>query len=160
MPAQPRKSLWRCPKCGERFVTRNMWHSCGKHSLKALFAHSEPHVFRLFQKFAAMVRACGPVHMIPQKSRVVFQVRVRFAGAQPRKSHLLIGFALRRKRNHPRFLDVISYTKTFHGAHVRIDSEKDLNAQVQRWLREAYTVGQQKHLDAPEKTSGKCPPRR
>ncbi|MGH9972245.1 MAG: hypothetical protein ACREBG_31245 [Pyrinomonadaceae bacterium] len=44
-----------------------------------------------------MVRACGPVRTIPQKTRVVFQVRVRFAGCYPRKSHLLCGFALPRR---------------------------------------------------------------
>ena len=22
------KALWRCPKCGHRFVTKNLWHSC------------------------------------------------------------------------------------------------------------------------------------
>ena len=37
------KPLWRCPKCGEKFITKNMWHSCGKRSLKALFSGSEPH---------------------------------------------------------------------------------------------------------------------
>ena len=25
--------LWRCPKCGHRFVTRNIWHSCGHYRL-------------------------------------------------------------------------------------------------------------------------------
>jgi hypothetical protein len=50
-----------------------MWHSCGKFSLDDLFARSQPHVRRIFDKFAKMVRACGPVHMIPQKTRVVFQ---------------------------------------------------------------------------------------
>ena len=62
--------------------------------MEELFARSEPHVLPLFKKFAKMVRACGPVRMIPQKTRVVFQVRVRFAGAYPRKSHFLASFAL------------------------------------------------------------------
>lgn len=28
--------LWQCPRCGERFVTPNMWHSCGKFTLDPL----------------------------------------------------------------------------------------------------------------------------
>jgi hypothetical protein len=59
--------LWQYPKCGERFVTRDMWHSCGTCTLEDLFACSEPHVFRLFNKFAEMVRACRRVTIIPQK---------------------------------------------------------------------------------------------
>lgn len=57
--------LWKCPKCGERFVTKNMWHSCGKFTLEELFARSEPHVYQLFNQFAEMMRKCGPVTMIP-----------------------------------------------------------------------------------------------
>ena len=85
MAARKLRPLWRCPKCGARFVTRNMWHSCGKFTLETLFAKSEPQVLPLFKKFAALVRRCGRVTMIPQKTRVVFMDRVRFAGACPRK---------------------------------------------------------------------------
>jgi hypothetical protein len=74
-----------------------MWHSCGKFSLEDLFAHREPNVAKLFRQFAKMVRACGPVHMIPQKTRVVFQVRMRFAGVTPRKSHLICHFVCARR---------------------------------------------------------------
>ncbi len=61
------KPLWVCPKCGETFVSPNMWHSCGKYSLQALFAGSEPHVFVMYQKFEQMVQAIGPVTVIPKK---------------------------------------------------------------------------------------------
>lgn len=30
MPSRPKEPLWTCPSCGARFVTRNMWHSCGE----------------------------------------------------------------------------------------------------------------------------------
>ena len=92
-----------------------MWHSCGKYSLEALFARSEPHVLTLFKKFATMVRECGPVTMIPQKTRVVFMVRVRFAGAYPRRSYLLAGFALARKLKSPRIKKIEEYAPHFIG---------------------------------------------
>lgn len=140
------KPLWRCPKCGARFVTANIWHSCGKYTLKDLFAKSEPHVLRAFKKFEKMVRACGPVTMIPQKTRVVFMVRVRYAGAYPRKNHLLCGFALPRRCEDPRFVKIQNYAPHFIGHLMRIDSEDQLDAQVQQWLKEAYAVGSQEVL--------------
>ncbi|HUK88088.1 MAG TPA: DUF5655 domain-containing protein [Terriglobales bacterium] len=143
MASRIHKPLWRCPRCGARFVTRNIWHSCGKHSLKRLFARSQPHLLPLFRKFARLVRACGPVRMIPQKTRVVFMVRVRFAGCYPRKTHLLCGLALPKRTPHARFLRIESYGKHFHGHYLRLASEKDLDAQVQRWLRASYKVGAQ-----------------
>jgi hypothetical protein len=35
--ARTKKPLWTCPKCGHRFVTRNMWHSCSDYSLESHF---------------------------------------------------------------------------------------------------------------------------
>jgi hypothetical protein len=144
-PAKKRP-LWRCPKCGERFITAKMWHSCGKHTLEELFARCEPHVLPLFRKFAKMVRACGPVRMIPQKTRVVFQVRVRFAGAYPRKSYFLCGIALPHRVDDPRFVRVENYAPHFQGHLFRVASEADLDDQVQRWLHESYKVGAQEFL--------------
>ena len=140
------RPLWRCPACGERFVTKNLWHSCGKHTLEELFARSEPQVLQLFKKFAKMVRACGPVRMIPRKTRVVFQVRVRFAGAVPRKSHLLANFALPYNANDSRFVKIEKYAPHFQTHTFRVSSERDLDKQVQRWLKESYEVGAQSFL--------------
>lgn len=82
--------------------------------------------------------------MIPQKSRVVFQVRVRFAGCYPRKSHLICGIALPRRVRSPRFFKVTSYGPRFIGHQFRIHHEHELDAEVQSWLRESYLVGAQK----------------
>lgn len=138
--------LWKCPKCGERFVTKNIWHACGKFKVEDLFARSDPHVIELFNKFAEMIRACGPVTIIPQKTRVAFQVRVRFAGCYPRKSHLLCGIALPRVDPDPRFFKREEFAPHFIGHSFRAYSEADLDADVQQWMRESYEVGEQKHL--------------
>jgi hypothetical protein len=115
-----------------------------------LFARSEPHVLPLFEKFAKMVRACGPVRMIPQKTRVVFQVRVRFAGAYPRKSYFLAGFALPYRAEDPRFIKIENYAPHFQGHFFRVASEADLDSKVQRWLKESYSVGAQDSLKKRE----------
>jgi hypothetical protein len=140
------KPLWSCPKCGEQFVTKNLWHSCGKFTIKELFAKSEPHVLELFRKFEKMVRACGPAKMIPQKTRAVFQVRMRFAGCYPRKKHLLCTVVLRRNLNAPRISKTDEYAPHCFVHQFRIYSDNELDEEVQRWLCESYDVGLQKHL--------------
>jgi hypothetical protein len=140
------KPLWICPKCGEKFVTSNIWHSCGSFSLKDLFAKSEPNVIRLFFHLKKMIEKCGPVKMIPQKTRVVFMVRVRFAGVIPRKYYLLCNFALAGRIENKRFLKVTSYSKYFHGYQIKIENKKDLNIQLQKWLYQSYKVGTQETL--------------
>jgi hypothetical protein len=141
------KPLWRCPKCGARFVTKNMWHSCGRFTLKELFARSDPNVLRVFKKFEQLIRSLGPVRMIPQKTRAVFQVRVRFASAYPRKSYLLCGFALRRRITHPRLVKYEYYGPSWHGHLFRIDSEDQFDGKFRSLLKEAYSVGERQSLN-------------
>ena len=120
-----------------------MWHSCGKYSLDDLFARSEPQVLKLFRKFAKMVRACGPVTIIPQKTRVVFQVRVRFAGCYPRKKYLLCGIALRQELKSARIVRTEKFANRFVGHYFNVQSEADLDPELQSWLRQSYKVGAQ-----------------
>jgi hypothetical protein len=138
------RPLWKCPKCGARLVTARMWHSCGRYKLSELFARSDIGVRRAFRKLARMVRACGPVTMLPQKTRVVFMTRVRFVAVYPRKRSLEIGIELPERRPHPRFHKIESYTRHMHGHYLRIERADQLDAQVQLWLRASYRLGAQK----------------
>lgn len=88
--------VWTCPKCGARLITRNLWHSCGRFTLEALFARSDPPVLPLAVKFVDILRTLGDVQVIPQKTRLVCVARVRFAGLTPRKGHFVASFALHR----------------------------------------------------------------
>src|SRR5262245_62212612 len=88
------RSLWHCPKCGARLVSRNLWHSCGRFSLEALFSGSAPLILAVARKYVTLLESLGDVQVLPQKTRLVAVARVRFAGLYPRKNHFLAGFAL------------------------------------------------------------------
>jgi hypothetical protein len=81
-PAAPdsKRTLWTCPKCGARLVTRILWHSCGRHTLEALLARSDPPVLELARRFVRVLQSLGDVQVLPQKTRLVCVARVRFAG--------------------------------------------------------------------------------
>jgi len=64
-------SLWICPQCGARLVTKNLSHSCGRFTLEALFARSDPSVLGLARRFVSILRTLGDVQIIPQKTRLV-----------------------------------------------------------------------------------------
>lgn len=109
--------------------------SCGRY---------EPHVFALYQRLVELVQCCGPVTIIPQKTRIVFQVRVRvrFAGCVPRKSYLRCSFWFTRPHDNLRFE---RYGPRVHGHFVRVRPLDDLDDEFKSWLCEAYAVGEQKH---------------
>src|SRR5215468_7951847 len=102
-------AIWRCPKCGARLVTKNLWHSCGQFTLQALFPSSEPKVLALARNYVAMLHSLGDVQVIPQKTRLVAVARVRFAGLEPRKGHFLARFALCRWLKSPRIVKTDDY---------------------------------------------------
>jgi hypothetical protein len=140
------RPLWTCPRCDAQFVVANTYHSCGRYQLDDLFRRADPHVFPLFRRFEAMVRAAGAVKMVPQKTRLVFMVRMRFINVQVRKSHLILGFVFGRRLEDPRFSKVESYSPRSHVAYVRVSNDEELDASVRRWIREARKTGLQQHL--------------
>ena len=79
--------MWRCPTCGQTFVTRNMPHSCQVVALSDHFAGST--LRPVFDAYLAAAERNGPVTVNSTKSRITFQVRMRFAGLDtPRRDHL------------------------------------------------------------------------
>ncbi len=124
-----------------------MSHSCVTGiKLEDLFAKSEAKVLQVFRKFEMQVRACGPVIRIVQKSRVTFMVRVRFASLYPRKVYFDCGFFLKRKITSPRFWKIEHLGASNYVHHIRIDSPDQFDDEFKTWLREAYRVGEQRHL--------------
>jgi len=142
-----RGELWRCPECGEQFTTRNQWHSCGRYELEPLFARSEPQVRLLYDRFAELVQECGPVTIIPQKSRVAFQVRMRFAAVTPQKECLLGHLILASPQETPCFEKVESFGPRSHRHVFRLRSEEQMGEEFRHWIREAYRVGRREHLN-------------
>jgi hypothetical protein len=144
MKIEPHTPLWKCPKCKQRFVTKNLWHSCTSFTVDEFFRKKEVRHKKLYRAFLKLVRKCGPVHVNINKTRISFQARVRFAGI-PRvtKDGLIGGFWLKHRIESPRFTRVEFLPPNNYVYQFRITSEKDLDAEVLTWLRQAYKIGQQ-----------------
>jgi hypothetical protein len=138
--------LWPCPRCGERFTTRNQWHACGSFDLERLFAGTQPEVRRLYERFLEAVEKHGPVTVIPQKTRIALQVRMRFAALMPQKSALKGHLVLASRRSSPRFEKVETYSPRNHVHVFRLRSVTDLDSDFRQLIGEAYSVGRQDHL--------------
>ncbi len=102
-----------------------------------------------------MVRASGPgVKAVAVKTGIGFMVRVRFAGATLQKRGLRIGFWLKRRIDSPRFARIEEIPPNNYVYHVHIRSKDDLDDEVRGWLREAYDVGVQRHLQGSKNAIG------
>lgn len=151
--------LWRCPVCGQRFVTRNMPHSCEVMALAAYFATAKPELRNLFDRFVTAVRENGPVTVNATKSRVALQVRGRFAGIErPRRDYLVASFVLTTPIQSAR-LTRVEYLPPYYYVHrLRLREPADIDAELKRWLAQAYQVGAQRHVSQTDWPKLRRPP--
>ena len=85
MKADRRRPLWRCRKCGREFANVNQSHACGAHDLEHHFAGKPDEIRALYEAVVAAIREIGPVRILPEKTRIAFQVRMSFAQVTPRR---------------------------------------------------------------------------
>ena len=138
--------LWVCPKCGRGFANRNQFHFCSDVRLDEHFAGREKHVIATFDALVKAAEKSGPVKVLPEKTRIAFQVRMSFAAFTLRRRWIDGHVVLARRLESPRFrrIDVISPRNQVHVFRLHEPSEVD--SEVEGWLAEAYLVGEQRHL--------------
>lgn len=125
-------------------MTPNIWHSCGRYRIEDHFIGKAPVVRELFDRLDAAIQAFGPVNVYAQKTSIVFQVRVRFARAMPKKQWLDGHFWLKRRASHPR-LTKIEHLLRHDWIHwFRLTAPEDIDKAFGRLLRESYEIGEQK----------------
>jgi hypothetical protein len=141
-----RAPLWRCPKCRRGFANRNQSHACGRHTLAHHFKGKPPAIRVLYDKVVSAIRAIGPVRVLPEKTRIAFQVRMSFAQVTPRQAWLDGHVVLARRLDSPRFRKVETFSPRNHLHAFRLHQPSDVDAEFRAWLAESYRVGEQKHL--------------
>jgi endogenous inhibitor of DNA gyrase (YacG/DUF329 family) len=141
------RPLWQCPKCQRRFANRNQSHACGRYDLEHHFHGKSPQIRALFDAVVTAIRKIGPVRILPEKTRIAFQVRMSFAQVTPKSRWLDGHVVLARRLEHPRFRKIQTISPRNHVHTFRLSSSCDVNADFTSWLKEAYSVGEQRHLE-------------
>jgi len=100
----------------------------------------------LFEALVKVIKACGPVKVLPEKTRIAFQVRMSFIAVQVRRNYLIGHFVFARRVEHARFTRVETFSPRNHLHAFRLDGRAELDDEFAAWVREAYAVGEQKHL--------------
>jgi hypothetical protein len=114
--------------------------------LESHFVGKSEKIRELFDALSAMIKKCGPVRILPEKTRIAFQVRMSFIAVSVRRNYLVGHFVFARRLEHPRFLRVETFSPGNHLHAFRLNSLDELDAEFADWVREAYAVGEQKHL--------------
>ena len=140
------KPLWICPTCGRGFANLNQTHSCSDVRLEEHFAGRDPHVIATFHALVEAAKKSGPVTVLPEKTRIAFQVRMSYAAFTLRTRWIDGHVVLARRLESPRFRRIEFFSPRNQLHAFRLHKPSEVDAEVVRWLAEAYLVGEQKHL--------------
>jgi hypothetical protein len=139
--------MWRCPDCRRQFANRNQSHACGRYTLGVHFAGKRTKVRAIFNRLVKLAKNHGPVIVLPEKTRIAFQVRMSFAAFVIRRNWVDGHVVLARRLENPRFRRIETFSPRNHLHAFRFENVEEIDAEVASWLAEAYRVGEQRHLD-------------
>ncbi len=143
----PRK-LWRCPKCGQTFVTANLWHSCVNVPVDAHFEDAPPVLRKTFEAFVKAAERNGSVVLRPVKTRIALQANTRFAAVTVQKNALACHVILDHGTQNPPTRRVEKIGNVYLHAF-SLAAPKDVDARVSDLLKEAYSADQRRHGRRP-----------
>jgi hypothetical protein len=154
-PESRPRALWSCPRCRLKFVTRNLWHSCGQATRDDWKGKMGPQALALYERFEYLIERCGRYHVSPAKTRITFLGRVRFAGiTRLSEDGLRCNFALPHALRSRRFVKVSEVVPGWWSHELQISEPRELDAEVQGWLRQSYRLMGMQHRLKP-KSRGK-----
>ena len=86
------------------------------------------------------------MRVVPEKTRIAFQVRMSFAAVSLRRDRIAGHVVLARHLENPRFTKVEHISPRNHVHSFCFRTTEEMDDEVVSWLREAYQVGEQRHL--------------
>jgi hypothetical protein len=120
-----------------KLVAAHMTHACGPYSIERFLEGKPPAGVALFHAFVALVKKAGPFDVAPAKTRVAFQVRVRFASVNAVthrgiRVHLVLPRRLKSRR-----ITRVEHLGNVWVHHLAITKRGDLDDELLRWIRAA-----------------------
>ena len=97
-------------------------------------------LYPTYRAWAALARRCGPATIYAQKTRIVFQTRVRFAAVMIRAGYLDTHLWLRRRVDHPNLLRTEDFGSLGYAVHFRLERPDDIDEALAVLMREAYDL--------------------
>ena len=103
-------------------------------------------VRRIYARVVKAIKTNGPVKVLPQKTRIAFQVRMSFAQLTPRQTWVDGHLVLARRAPHPLFRSIETFSPRNHVHTFRLHGPEDVTRELEAFIAEAYAVGRQDHL--------------
>ena len=126
---------------------------CGRwmadeYTIEQHFTGVGPDVLALYERLIEIVEGCGPFSYAVSKTAITFKgTRRGFAGTKLRRKYLGGYLDVTPEIDDPRIVRVEPYTKRLFFHTWRVDRLDQMDDEFERWISEAYAVGNGAHLD-------------
>lgn len=106
-----------------------------------LLKNASPEVTNMYNRFVDLVKAIGPVSILPTQTRIDFQARTIFASVYFKLESLEIQMVLPTIVQDARIIRVDTIGTDKYAHNIMINSLDDYDARFNAWLQEAYDLG-------------------
>ena len=137
---------WTCPKCGARFVTRNLSHSCVARTVDEFFADKPAGGVAHAKAFIAEASKLGPLTLHAVKTRIALMVDVRFAAINRIGDDLIKGHLWLRERHQSERFDRIESLGRNHIHHFEVSERRPIDDELRAFLSMSYAIGCREHI--------------
>lgn len=140
--------MWICPKCKQKFVNTNQWHSCGQNTVEKFLENKTEKALELYYQIIKEFEKFGDFELHPAKTRIALNKKMRFASINKLGKDFLDGHLVFTQRFDKTlcFHRIDTVTNTAHVHHFRIHSSKDLTEELKDYMKMAYKIGTREHL--------------
>ncbi len=138
--------MWTCPKCQQKFVNTNQWHSCGQNTTENFLSGKTETSLELYHCLIEAFKKIGDFELHPAKTRIALNNKMRFASINRLGKDFLDGHLVftEKFRNSLCFHKIDEVTKTSYVHHFKLYSKSDLTNELKGYMRMAYQAGARK----------------
>jgi hypothetical protein len=139
--------MWTCPNCRQRFYNTNQSHSCGNYTVDKFLQGKSEKVIELFHFFLSEYKTIGAFELHPVKTRVALLTKMRFCSINRLGKNFMSGhLILTASHNRSCFYKIDNLQNRFFVHHFKLRNKEELNDDLKTCMKEAYDVGQRKHI--------------
>jgi hypothetical protein len=102
--------------------------------------NTDPHLKKLYAALLKAMRVVGKVTVEVKKTSVHVKAKSAFAGIHARKDHLIVQIVTEAPIESPRVFKVEKISSNRVHNHVRIQSVKDIDLELGKWLARGYAL--------------------
>jgi len=104
------------------------------------FAGKEPQVRKIYDALLRASRVLGPFEEDPKKTSIHLARKSAFAGVATRKDNIILTLKAAGDIKDPRVINRQQASANRWHLDIRLREAKDVDAQLERWLKEAYEL--------------------